>query len=125
MELMGNSNHNTDETRMENESYLRAKKKVDSLRGFYRHLLVYLLINLFFSGRIFYEHLEENLRLEDIFSDGNVYSLWIIWGFILVIHGFNVFSSINIFGYKWEQRKIKQYMNEETHNRKKSKNIIL
>lgn len=118
MELVRNSNDNTNETRMENESYLRAKKKVDSLRGFYRHLLVYLLINLFFSGRMFYEHLEENLRLENIFSDGNVYSLWIIWGFILVIHGLNVFSSISILGQKWEQRKIKQYMNEGTHNRK-------
>ena len=30
-------------------AYKRAKKKVNDLRGFYIHLLVYLLINGFFS----------------------------------------------------------------------------
>lgn len=31
------------------EVYKRAKRKVDGLRGFYIHLLVYVLINGFFS----------------------------------------------------------------------------
>ena len=31
------------------EAYKRAKRKVDGLRGFYIHLLVYVLINGFFS----------------------------------------------------------------------------
>jgi hypothetical protein len=114
MELMENANHNTDETRIESESYVRAKRKMESLRSFYTHLAIYIIINSFFTFREVYELVQEGFTLKEAFLDGDIYTLWLVWGFGLIIHGFNVFSSIRIFNYKWEQRKIEQYMKEDS-----------
>jgi hypothetical protein len=34
---------------MEDENYERAKRRVQELKGFYQHLVTYLLINLIFA----------------------------------------------------------------------------
>lgn len=113
---MENTNQNTYETRMESESYLRAKKKMESLRGFYTHLGVYIVINSIFTIRSIYEHVQEGFTLKEAIFDGEIYTLWIIWGLAIAIHGFNVFSSIKIFNNNWEERKIEQYMKEDSWN---------
>jgi len=113
---MENTNHNTYETRLESESYLRAKKKMESLRGFYTHLGVYIIINSIFTVNEIYEHIEDGFTLKEAILDGELYNLWLVWGFGLAIHGFNVFSSLKIFNHKWEKRKIEQYMQEDSRN---------
>ncbi|WP_420572691.1 2TM domain-containing protein [Kordia sp.] len=99
-----------------NDAYESAKRRVVALRKFYKHLTIYVLVNLFVSFREFYHNIEAGATIKSSFTDGDVYTLWIIWGIVLFIHGTNVFSSINIFGHKWEERKIQQYMNEETRS---------
>ena len=47
----------------EEQKYLRAKKKVKSIKGFYVHLMVYLLVNAF-------------LLIAKVFSDGGTEVLW-------------------------------------------------
>ncbi|MGH1388470.1 2TM domain-containing protein [Kordia sp.] len=96
------------------EAYLEAQRKVESLRSFYKHLAIYITINLLVSGRIIWESMEDGLSFKQALSEGNTYTLWIIWGFFLLIQAINVFSSVSIFGSRWERRKIKQYMEEET-----------
>ena len=97
------------------EAYLEAQRKVESLRSFYKHLLIYITINFLVSWRIIWESMEDGLSFKQALSEGDAYTLWIIWGFFLLIQAINVFSSISIFGSRWERRKIKQYMDEETH----------
>ena len=99
------------------EAYLEAEKKVKSLRSFYIHTFIYTIINVFVSWRIIWESMEDGLSFKQALSNGDTYSLWIIWGFFLLIQAINVFSSVSIFGYQWEKRKIKQYMDEEIRGR--------
>ncbi|WP_298518371.1 2TM domain-containing protein [uncultured Kordia sp.] len=98
------------------EAYIEAQKKVASLRSFYKHVAIYIFVNLFISFREHFHNMEAGATIKSSLKDGDLYTLWIIWGFVLLIHGMNVFSSINIFGAQWEKRKIKQYMDEETRS---------
>ena len=106
----------TETSRMNTEAYVSARERVKSLLGFYKHLAAYVLVNLFISITAIYEAMEAGFTLKSALSDGDVYTLWIIWGIGLAIHGLNVFSFIGIFNHKWEERKIKEYMEEDTRN---------
>lgn len=92
----------------ENEKYLKAKKRVDEIKGFYIHLTVFLVvmaiiivINVatFAAGR----------------SDNEGWSFWFLypfafWGFAVLMHGLRTF----VFGSRssWQKRKIKEVMQD-------------
>ena len=90
----------------QNESYFRAKKKVDALKGFYRHLLIYLIINTFIVSTIVYTTNAEIFSL-------NTMSTPIFWGIGLFFHGLGVFGRDILFGKKWEERQIEAFMEKE------------
>lgn len=88
---------------MENdERYLRAKKRVENLKGFYIHLTAYVLVNTFI--------LFINLST----FEGEWWFFYPLggWGIGLIIHGLTVFAS-GTFGADWEERKIKEYMEKD------------
>ena len=96
---------------IEEERYLAAKKKVKKIKGFYVHLLVYVLVNLFLLVSI-YLNLDED---ESIFQFGH-FTTAIFWGIGVVIHGISTFGLDMIFGKNWEERKIKEYMDKEENH---------
>lgn len=95
-----------------NIAYLRAKKKVEALKSFYSHLAVYVIINsaiilvsanILGSGKI-------------DFSQWEIYITAFFWGIGLVSHAIYVFFVLhfkNNFLKQWEERKIKQFLDEE------------
>ena len=105
--------NNIDDQKSKSDAYIRAKKRVESLRGFYIHLAVYIVINSFITLRNIFEYVENGFTVKDAFSDGDTYTLWIIWGLGLLIHGINVFTYASIFGQNWEEKKIQKYMDED------------
>jgi len=88
---------------IENQKYIQVKKRVEKIKGFYRHFSVYIIVNPFL---IFI-----NLR----FSPGFQW-FWFPafgWGIGLVFHFLEV-NNYNIFlGKNWEDRKIKEMMKED------------
>jgi hypothetical protein len=116
MEKLNQNNRDADRTK--EDAYLRAKKRVDSVRGFYIHLAIYILMNLFITSRRIYEFMEDGFSFVNSLSQEDVYTLWIVWGIGLAIHGINVFSSSSLYGQNWEERKIREYMNEDARNSK-------
>jgi len=90
------------------EQYDYAVKRVKQLRGFYAHLVVYLVINALILG-VNYRYLGSN---EEFFKWEH-FTTAFFWGIGLVAHGLPVFLPNIIFGKKWEQRKIEEYMREE------------
>jgi hypothetical protein len=92
----------------EEQKYLRAKKKIKSIKGFYVHLTVYLLVNAFLlitralSGGGW-----------EVFWEFNSYSTILFWGIGLAFHGFGVFGMDFILGKSWEDRKIKELMDKD------------
>jgi len=85
--------------------YQVARRQVCRLRGFYSHLSVYLAVNA-------------GLLLINLFSSpGRLWVVWPLagWGIAIVIHGASVFLGGRWLGREWEERKIREIMD----NRKK------
>ena len=91
--------------------YQMARKKVRGIKGFYIHLMVYLLVN---AAIIIVGSYQEGLweGLQDI---GN-YTTAFFWGIGLVAHGAGVFGPNLFFGKAWEERKIRELMKKEKKN---------
>jgi hypothetical protein len=85
------------------DRYDRAKQRVEILRGFYGHALVFVLVNL-------------GLGAYNIATSPD--NLWFIysvagWGIGLVAHGAYVFGSDRFLGAAWQERKIREEMDRE------------
>lgn len=102
MEVSMNSNK-------EFESYQKAKKQVQEIKGFYSHLLAYILVMIV----LIYINLK--------YSPEYLWFLWSMlgWGIGLFFHAVKVFSWFPFLGKDWEQKKMKQFIDEE--NNKSSK----
>ncbi len=103
--------------------YQRAQKKVDSIKVFYNHAIVYLLINgasisiWLFIIRDFYEKIE-NQGFKN-WIDANFLFFTGVWTIVLIFHGLKVFKGDKFKTFKisfiknWEEKKIKQFMEAE------------
>lgn len=94
------------ERSMTNNEENREKKAIEYVRdikGFYTHLLEYVLVT---TGLFVYNF---------FVSPDNLWSKWVAlgWGIGVVSHGLNVFEVINIFSPNWEQKQIKKRLDKE------------
>ena len=97
---------------IEEQKYIRAKKKVKSIKGFYVHLMVYLLVNAFiFLSRAMSEGYWEG------FWEWQSYSTALFWGIGLAFHAFGVFGMDIFLGKNWEDKKIREIMDKESNNK--------
>lgn len=92
----------------ENPDLRAAKKRVRDLKGFYTHLLVYVVINLF----ILAVQIKGEPLLEGLSQPENYYTAF-FWGIGVVAHALSVFGSSFFLGRDWEERKIKELMEKE------------
>ena len=103
---------------MENNDKLkRAKKRVEQLKGFHIHLVVYLAINLLIMlGNVLVsvQQGEPPFRWHMLVTP-------FFWGIGLAIHALNVYGPNLLFGKKWEARQIAKYMEEERREAEKYK----
>lgn len=96
------------ETNNDFENYNRAKKQVEKIKGFYSHLTSYIIV---MAVLIFI-----NLK----YSPEYLWFFWTLlgWGTGLFFHAMNVFNFAPFLNKDWENRKIKQFMDEENKNNK-------
>lgn len=103
-----------DKDYIKEQQYLKAKKRVKDIKGFYSHLSVYVIINIFISGIIIYGlSYDGNDSLEESLGNFGVYSTWLFWGIGLFFHWLGVFGFKNLVGKSWEDKKIKELMEED------------
>ena len=82
--------------------YKKASKRVKEIKGFYTHLLVYILVN----GGIF-------LFRGFSWHEAHIVYGWtpaFFWGIGLAIHGIVVFGKNMFLGPEWEERKTREIM---------------
>ncbi len=86
----------------EEKTLRRAHKQAADIRGFYLHLIIYLIANA-------------GLVLIDVFDGDGWWFDWIAvpWGIFLVGHAIVVFVGGRFFGAKWEQRKVDKYLRQD------------
>lgn len=94
------------------ERYEDAQKRIKRLKGFYSHLGAYILVNLL----IVVLNISDLEPGESYFKFENFFTAF-FWGIGLVAHGVSVFGHHLIFGKKWEERKIKEFMEKENHDK--------
>lgn len=96
-------------TAMDQKKYERAKKRVHDEKGFYAHLAIYIVINIFI--------LIMNIRHINLdISDWGFWSIFItpvLWGIGLFFHWMKVFDKNPFFSKDWEERKINEILKEE------------
>jgi hypothetical protein len=100
-------------------AYKKARKRVKKIKGFYRHLTIYLIANAIIviegfwgisvlelsSGEI------DPQLIEWLFL--NVLSVPILWGIGLLLHGLSVFRpKIGIIK-DWEEKQLQKFLEEE------------
>jgi hypothetical protein len=104
---------------MQEQSYLRAKKRVKVIKGFYVHLIVYVLVNIFISGVIVFGLMQSDYSFEDAITNFGVISTWLFWGIGMFFHWLGVFGFKSLgLGSDWEERKIKEMMEKEDQRTK-------
>ena len=95
------------------QNYLRAKKKVKAIKGFYSHLLIFILVNIFISAVIIFGLMESDYTFAQALSNFGVYSTWLFWGIGIFFHWMGVFGFKSVLSQNWEERKIKEIMDKE------------
>lgn len=96
---------NTDEIK-----YQEAVKRVKKIKGFYSHLLVFIVINTMIVIT------NANNSTED-FWRWQTFSTALFWGIGLAAHGLSVFLPSFMMGSDWEERKIKELIDKEKQNK--------
>ncbi|MCG1036686.1 2TM domain-containing protein [Polaribacter sargassicola] len=102
---------NLDEKRL-----IKAKKRVAEIKQFYKHVITYIIVNLFltfvwtFSFKIF-----GNLVFSNQYNaDGFIHiPFWLVWGIFLIFDALRTFGFAGSFTKNWEEKKIKEFMNEK------------
>lgn len=96
----------------ENLKYEAARRQVKKIRGFYIHLLVYVVVNiLLFVLSTRDEGIVTGLQ------DWSNYATALFWGIGIVAHAGGVFAPDIFFGKEWEEKKIREFMEKEKRNR--------
>ncbi|MEM6721770.1 MAG: 2TM domain-containing protein [Bacteroidota bacterium] len=93
------------------EAYMRARKKVEKLKGFYGHFGSYVIVNVFILVLIAI-NLDEG---ESIWQFSH-FSTAFFWGIGLAFHAASIFGPDFLLGRKWEERKIQEYMSNNRRN---------
>ncbi len=99
----------------------KAKEKVVALKGFYKHLTVYLVINtmLVMVKLIGNSYFGETFMWP--FWHVGTFAVWFFWGIGLFFHGLNVFSTKSILSKNWEEAQIRKFMESDKNDSAKYK----
>ena len=88
----------------ETDRYQRARRRVRTIKGFYAHLIVYLIVNA-------------GLLLINLFNQpGGWWFVWPLlgWGIAVVAHAVFAFGIGGWLGNDWEERQIRKIAEKET-----------
>ena len=90
------------EKKMDEEKYIKAKKRVEEIKGFYSHLFSYIGVNVVL------------IVINLVTSPGTLWFYWvtIFWGIGIFWHAMGIFVFRKITAGSWEKRKIKEIMED-------------
>ncbi|MGI9552383.1 MAG: 2TM domain-containing protein, partial [Aurantibacter sp.] len=93
----------TQQVYIDEKLYKKAKERVENIKGFYGNLLAYCIVIPFLA----------------LLNYQTTSFPWVVfpilgWGFGVVAHGMEAFGYNPLWGKKWEERRIKKYMEDDT-----------
>lgn len=95
----------------------KAHRRVEALKGFYKHLLVYSVVNIalfIVRGNVleFFQNESPDKNFIE-WIDWNILIVPFFWGIGLLFHAAKVFQYKFGFLKNWEEKQIKKYLKEE------------
>ena len=95
----------------EEERYNIAKKRVQEVKGFYGNLTAYIVVNVFL------------MIVNLVTSPEHLWFYWPMlgWGIGVLFHGLRVINRVPFLGKDWEERKMKEFMEEEERRKNQFK----
>jgi len=101
------------------DNYIKAKKKVEEIKGFYWHLFFFVAVNGFISVSKISSDIAEGISTWSAIWDMPFFFTWVPWGIGLLIHGIVVFDVFSfVIGKEWEERKIREMVKKEENDYK-------
>ncbi|QWX85560.1 2TM domain-containing protein [Cellulophaga sp. HaHaR_3_176] len=96
------SNMETQANYLDDKRYKNAKERVEKIKGFYGNLMAYCIV----------------IPILALINYKTSSFLWVIfpalgWGFGVLAHGMSAFGYNPLLGKKWEERKMREYMNDD------------
>ena len=93
-------------TEFDPDVYERARKRVAEVKGFYMHLGIYAIFSAAF------------VAINLITSPHRHWFWWPVlgWGVAVVIHAFSFFVENRWLGSEWEQRKMREFVSQQSHD---------
>lgn len=91
----------------------RAKKKLAELKGFYIHLLAYVIVNIIIMVVNIVANINNGASFIDALFSFEIFATPFFWGIGLFFHAMKVFSFNPFFSKDWEERQIKKFMDED------------
>ena len=99
-------------TEIEREKFEKAKKRVKDISGFYKHLMSYVLVNLFLISMKYFK-----LEQGEVFLEFSTFSVAFFWGMGLAFHAVSVFGTNVFLGNEWEEKKINELMKKNQNSK--------
>ncbi|MBV8327066.1 2TM domain-containing protein [Chryseobacterium sp.] len=88
--------------------YQQAKRQVERLRRFYTHVFIYIAVNLVI---VYFNY--SNLKPGESYFQGKNFLTAIFWGIGVLGHGVMVFLPQTNLVRKWEEKKIRELMDQQ------------
>lgn len=101
------------ETNNPDVRYDLAYKRVKRIKGFYIHLIVYIVVNVF----IIVSRYNQKAIGDAEFWHWETFSTALFWAIGVTAHGLSVFGRNIFFGRNWEEKKIKDLMEKEKNKK--------
>lgn len=95
------------------QKYVQAKKRVEKISKFYKHLSVYIAVNVFLSTIFIIGDIEDGDTFNEAFFNLGNYKIAMYWGLGILVQAIGTFGLPMFFNKDWEQRKLQEYLREE------------
>lgn len=99
------------------QRYVLAKKHVEKIGKFYKHLATYLIINTFLSAIFIVGDINDGDSFNEAFWNYHNYKIWLYWGIGILFQAISTFGLPMFLNRDWEERKLNQYLQEENRKR--------
>jgi hypothetical protein len=95
------------------QKYVLARKRVEKIAKFYKYLAVYIIVNTFLTAIFIVGDMNDGETFNESFFNIGNYIIWFFWGIGIIFRAINIFGLRLLFSNNWEERKIKEYMNQQ------------
>lgn len=95
------------------QNYLYAKQRVEKIGKYYKHLAIYIAVNIFLSAIFIMGDINDGDTFKEALFNYHNYKIWIYWGIGILFQTLKTFGLPLFFNKRWEDKKIKQYLEEE------------